>query len=74
MRWESTIKSIVPCPLIGIVVEPSPRSTNWVVVRGVYVTKRDLFPDIWLVVALSRIIFRDFDNVDEHICFGMLVP
>ena len=47
-------------------MDPSPRSTHWMKVRGVYLTKSDLLPDIWLVVPLSRIIFSDFDTVGEH--------
>ena len=33
---------------------------------GVYVTNRDLFPDMWWVVPLSIIILRDLDRRDEH--------
>lgn len=45
---------------------PSPSMTSCMEGSGVYVTNKDLLPDLWWVVPLSIIILRDVDRRGDY--------
>ena len=46
---------------------PSPSMTNWSDESEEQVVNRDLLPDMWCVVPLSKIMVRDEDMRCEHV-------